>query len=272
MHKIFFIVLIIGLLLVLSSSIVFTQGTNQAESLTITTYYPSPYGVYKTLRLFPNQDVAIGQACTNAGEMTYDPGTNSPLYCDGSNWTQVGDFGTQIIGNFTKNGDFASIPNKTWKEVPDWYADSVLTRDSIDSNHLRISAVGLGTRAYLISWHGQIAIDAKTSDDPDARFVKVVLQTRAKFSSSSDYPSTWTYVADTGELTDLDSLTYDGTGEISGGKSKDGIFTTHEIDMVSSVTTGKMEWGREFRLRVYRTGGTESAAKIINGFKVEVSK
>ncbi len=41
------------------------------ESFTITTYYPSPYGVYKELRLYPNTSPNTCDA-TNEGAMYYD--------------------------------------------------------------------------------------------------------------------------------------------------------------------------------------------------------
>lgn len=73
------------LVLIFSSSFVFAEG------ITITTYYPSPYGVYKTLRLFPNNDAAVGDACTKAGEMFYRQSSNQILFCDGSIWKAIGD-------------------------------------------------------------------------------------------------------------------------------------------------------------------------------------
>ena len=73
---------------------------SQSESITLTTYYPSPYGVYRILRLFPRS--APG-AC-NAGELYYDDGlgvnTEGIYVCDSANswqssaggglWTLVG--------------------------------------------------------------------------------------------------------------------------------------------------------------------------------------
>lgn len=94
MNKGLFLILVLSLVAVLfMSSSSFTQGTGQSESITLTTYYPSPYGVYKTLRLFP-QAVSPGNNCTNAGEMAYDSGSNKPVYCDGSTtpskWVAIG--------------------------------------------------------------------------------------------------------------------------------------------------------------------------------------
>lgn len=79
-------VLIVILALLCFASFVYAQTT---EEITITTYYPSPYGVYKNLRLFPNNDVQVGDVCSNAGEFSFrNTGTNAKklLYCDGTNW------------------------------------------------------------------------------------------------------------------------------------------------------------------------------------------
>ncbi|MFA5093080.1 MAG: hypothetical protein WC543_03965 [Candidatus Omnitrophota bacterium] len=54
-----------------------------ADEITITTYYPSPYGVYNTLRLYPNNNATVGSACTNAGEMFYSDVSNQVLVCRG---------------------------------------------------------------------------------------------------------------------------------------------------------------------------------------------
>lgn len=69
-----------------------------AEEITITTYYPSPYGVYKTLRLYPNDDAAAGGACTNPGEMSYDASANQVLVCNGSTNTWQGLGGASTPG------------------------------------------------------------------------------------------------------------------------------------------------------------------------------
>lgn len=51
------------------------------ESITITTYYPSPYGVYKQLRLSPTDDFTPYAVCTNEGEMYYDASANALYVC-----------------------------------------------------------------------------------------------------------------------------------------------------------------------------------------------
>jgi hypothetical protein len=70
------ILLVIVSILSISISIVFAQST---ETLSITTYYPSPYGVYKELRLFPSSP----SPCTvdNEGSMYFDQNAHLPMVC-----------------------------------------------------------------------------------------------------------------------------------------------------------------------------------------------
>lgn len=57
-----------------------------AETLTMTTYYPSPFGVYQSLRLAPN---GSPPACSGTTVGTiYVDGSNEMQYCDGTNYTQ----------------------------------------------------------------------------------------------------------------------------------------------------------------------------------------
>jgi hypothetical protein len=55
--------------------------SNQSESLTITTYYPSPYGVYRNLRLHPSN---VPIANVDRGLMYYDNGTDELKYWAGN--------------------------------------------------------------------------------------------------------------------------------------------------------------------------------------------
>jgi hypothetical protein len=84
------LVLALAMGLVLSFCITFCFAQDEHdESITITTYYPSPYGVYKQMRLYPTDDIDPTAACSNKGEMYYDdtgtPG-NQLYVCDGSAW------------------------------------------------------------------------------------------------------------------------------------------------------------------------------------------
>jgi len=77
------------------ATLAFAQG--ESEQLTITTYYPSPYGVYKSLRLFPYN--AAPPTCDgSSGGLQYFSGTyntapisaNTMYYCNGTQWVSMG--------------------------------------------------------------------------------------------------------------------------------------------------------------------------------------
>lgn len=54
----------------------FSLALAQDENLAITTYYPTPYGVYRTLRLYPSNTVPdTSSQCPNKGELYYYDGT-----------------------------------------------------------------------------------------------------------------------------------------------------------------------------------------------------
>jgi len=81
--------ILLGCLPVLS----FPQPTD--ESVTISTYYPSPYGVYSELRLFPRQQNPLcGMSTDYGGTLYYDEGTGI-MYCTSggptARWERVGE-------------------------------------------------------------------------------------------------------------------------------------------------------------------------------------
>jgi hypothetical protein len=62
---------------------------NQTDnSFTITTYYPSPYGVYRNMRLYPSNE-PTGPA-VDRGVMYYDNSTNIIKFYNGSAWLDMG--------------------------------------------------------------------------------------------------------------------------------------------------------------------------------------
>jgi hypothetical protein len=73
-----------------------SSASAQTESITFTTYYPSPYGVYKNLRIYPSSGTGLGGTCSNEGEMYYDQTARSLFICSGTpststlTWTAVG--------------------------------------------------------------------------------------------------------------------------------------------------------------------------------------
>ena len=73
----------------LFSVVTFAQ-LNQTDSISITTYYPSPYGVYRNLRLFPSQQPSAANA--QPGTMYFNVTTNMTyVYVNAtSKWQPVG--------------------------------------------------------------------------------------------------------------------------------------------------------------------------------------
>ena len=82
------------------------------ESLTITTYYPSPYGVYNELQLYPHSPPTSPCDDAHKGTMYYT-GTGAEVYiCDGTNWQPIRGHGVpsrysecQVIGGTQENLD-----------------------------------------------------------------------------------------------------------------------------------------------------------------------
>jgi hypothetical protein len=124
---IFFSVLFLTLTSTLTFFIppVFSQST---ESITITTYYPAPYGVYQTLRLYPSVEPASCQE----GEMYYNKDTHQIMLC------------RQTAPN-----------NFQWQPVGHWLLDAS-NLYPIDSNW----NVGIGTDAPMakLDINGQVKI------------------------------------------------------------------------------------------------------------------
>ncbi|MFH0763000.1 MAG: hypothetical protein V1925_03830 [Candidatus Omnitrophota bacterium] len=90
--------------------VLFSLGFGE-ESITITTYYPSPYGVYKTIRLYPGPRSATCQS----GDMTYHDGSGGILvgyyFCDNSGaWQSAGGGG----GYWNQIGSNLYPTNTTW--------------------------------------------------------------------------------------------------------------------------------------------------------------
>ena len=56
-------------------------GYAQTEELTVTTFYPSPYGVYQILNLFPTDTIDPSAACSNSGELFYDKSEDELYLC-----------------------------------------------------------------------------------------------------------------------------------------------------------------------------------------------
>ncbi|MDD5194807.1 MAG: hypothetical protein PHQ96_03915 [Candidatus Omnitrophica bacterium] len=69
------------------------------ENVEITTYYPSPVGVYQTMRLYPNDAAVLGSACTDEGEMFYHTTDKQIYLCNGATWQPLSGYWT-LTGNY----------------------------------------------------------------------------------------------------------------------------------------------------------------------------
>lgn len=91
------IILIISFFLPISS-ICFAQS-NYTESLTITTYYPAPYGVYRNLKLNPSN---VPTAGVSRGVMFFNNSSDTLQYYNRTGWQ-----------NFTGGGGLDKLKNQT---------------------------------------------------------------------------------------------------------------------------------------------------------------
>lgn len=64
----------------------FCSSSFADESITLTTYYPAPFGVYNTVRFFPHSAPATCQS----GEVYYNNSTNQLMVCKSGSWVTVG--------------------------------------------------------------------------------------------------------------------------------------------------------------------------------------
>lgn len=74
-----------GVFLVLIAMFIFSTACVYAaeESITVTTYYPSPYGVYSEMRLYPKAPPPVATVCdsTQEGLMYYDSSAHALMVC-----------------------------------------------------------------------------------------------------------------------------------------------------------------------------------------------
>jgi hypothetical protein len=102
------------LLFFLSFSLIFSAFSQNTESITISTYYPAPYGVYQTLRLYPSDtQPPCVSADTDSGTMYYDSGSGELMFC-----------GRDINGNLSwqsstslwiRSGNSVYLRNNAWR-------------------------------------------------------------------------------------------------------------------------------------------------------------
>ena len=82
---------------------------NQSDSFTIVTYYPSPYGVYRNLRLFPSQQPTGANA--QPGTMYFNATTNTTcVFVNATDtWQPVGGGTWKIVGTNIVNANAGNV-------------------------------------------------------------------------------------------------------------------------------------------------------------------
>ncbi|MBM3248566.1 MAG: hypothetical protein FJZ10_04000 [Candidatus Omnitrophica bacterium] len=137
----------------LSSSFCFAQ-----ETVTITTYYPAPYGVYQQMRLFPVNGNAFTCDATHRGEMYYHddtaPRAAGLYYCNGTSWMAAGGGGNWTL-------DTASTPNNLYLSAPDANTQVGIGVANPGLNDARIK---LEVQGGAIQATGGLIIETRTSD------------------------------------------------------------------------------------------------------------
>jgi hypothetical protein len=114
-------ILLIYLVLLLCAPVVF------AEEVTITTYYPSPYGSYNELQLYPHSTPVATCNATNKGTMYYDSDDNTIHICNGTAWGLIGggvvsgaadaSFGQEFGNNYPTSTPNPCVTDARWPGV-----------------------------------------------------------------------------------------------------------------------------------------------------------
>jgi hypothetical protein len=143
------------------------SASAQTESITFTTYYPSPYGVYKNLRIYPSSDCNPSNACSNEGEICYYSSATVPerglKVCspDPANpntliWTALGGAGgggwwTRTV---TNTGTTNLYPNE-----PTWNVGIGTTNPKapLDVKNAMVVRVGGGTDYIVVDGTGTVS-------------------------------------------------------------------------------------------------------------------
>jgi hypothetical protein len=107
--------------------------SNKSESLTISTYYPAPYGVYKHIRLFPDNTITPGGVCVQEGEAVYSDSMHEFYVCQGISpnlkWQKIGSGMKSIVKNDVFpdqcSGSNSTAPVKDQLCSAPWFKDIV---------------------------------------------------------------------------------------------------------------------------------------------------
>lgn len=128
--------------------LIFLISVFAEESLTITTYYPSPYGVYNELRLYPHSPATTACDSTQEGNTYYDLNAHNLYVCryNGTTyaWESGGGFwtasGNNIYNTNTgKVGIGTNLPTVKLDVSGDLNVSGTITAGAIQGKRISIS-------------------------------------------------------------------------------------------------------------------------------------
>jgi|GEM_PF-1472509 len=134
-----------GLFIFLTLFCILSSWGFAAEELTITTYYPSPYGSYNELQFYPHGTAVTTCSTTTKGTAYYDSdGSGDLLVCDGTYWKRVGpwEFNSEPMDTST------SSPYRIRPKSADWNVSIGTTSDGSDAT-AKLNVVSSTSQAQL---------------------------------------------------------------------------------------------------------------------------
>lgn len=237
--------------LFLCFSVFMFLGFSSAEDLTITTYYPSPYGSYNqlstnSLLLNPQSSIPI-----NPGEGTtyYDSMNHFVKYWNGTEWIQLGS-SNQVIGTFTKSGDLtlADLGSGNWQNITAWNASGAYASVSNASvGNLNVALNSFGRGLYLIEWSGNVYVRDLTA--ANAEWVQCRLISLGPGGSWYTLDSSENFVDEAGTGVD------------------------NSLERAATLYLTTRNW-QQFRLQARKSHGpsTKVVGRIRNGFYLKVTR
>jgi len=172
------VIIFIGLVFLIFIPRYFFSQTTTTERITITTYYPAPFGVYRELRsewlqYNPQGSPPVNCDSAHEGATYYDSNKKNILVCDGSNWKtiQTSEF-TLITSATTGNFSFYRVDSKgedinyrDWKRLPNWTGTGI---DGYCSNNncikVNFRRPDRGRGLYFIEWGATVDIDSNSDE------------------------------------------------------------------------------------------------------------